>query len=133
MTEKSKESEEFKKTQTAVDKYATEGLRTLFLAEKIITEEEYQVWNKKATEAGLLLQGREEQIDIVNEEIERNLVLTGSTAIEDRLQDCVADTIRFVKDAGIKVWVLTGDKVETAINIGLSAGLLDQNMDQYQL
>lgn len=69
----------------------------------------------------------------MNEEIERDLELTGSTAIEDRLQDCVADTIRFVKDAGIKVWVLTGDKVETAINIGLSAGLLDQTMDQYML
>lgn len=45
----------------------------------------------------------------------------------------MADTIRFVKDAGIKVWVLTGDKVGTAINIGLSAGLLDPTMDQYML
>jgi len=51
--------------------------------------------------------------------------LIGSTAIEDKLQDEVADTISFMKDAGIKVWVLTGDKVETAINIGVSAGLLD--------
>lgn len=55
------------------------------MAEKVIKEEDYQIWNKKATEAALLLQGREEQIDIVNEEIERDLVLTGSTAIEDRL------------------------------------------------
>lgn len=51
--------------------------------------------------------------------------MIGSTAIEDKLQDEVADTISFMKDAGIKVWVLTGDKVETAINIGVSAGLLD--------
>ena len=95
------------------------------MAEKYISEEDYQAWNKKAADAALLLQGRDEQIEIVNEEIEKELELTGSTAIEDKLQDCVADTIRFVKDAGIKVWVLTGDKVETAINIGLSAGLLD--------
>jgi P-type E1-E2 ATPase len=57
------------------------------------------------------------------------LELIGSTAIEDKLQDEVADTIKFMKRAGIKVWVLTGDKVETAINIGISAGLLDDNMD----
>jgi len=56
--------------------------------------------------------------------------LIGSTAIEDRLQDEVADTIQFMKETGIKVWVLTGDKIETAINIGLSCGLLDLNMDQ---
>ena len=41
------------------------------------------------------------------------------------------ETIRFMREAGIKVWVLTGDKVETAINIGYSSGLLDNNMDQY--
>ena len=133
MTKRSKDSPEFRETQKAVDQYATEGLRTLFLAEKIIADEDYEIWNKKATEAALLLQGRDEQINILNEEIERDLELTGSTAIEDRLQDCVADTIRFVKDAGIKVWVLTGDKVETAINIGLSAGLLDSTIDQHLL
>ena len=57
--------------------------------------------------------------------------LLGSTAIEDKLQDGVPDTIRFMREAGIKVWVLTGDKVETAINIGYSSGLLDNQMDQY--
>ena len=57
--------------------------------------------------------------------------LIGSTAIEDKLQDEVQDTINFLKEGGIKVWVLTGDKVETAINIGISAGLLDENMYQH--
>jgi P-type E1-E2 ATPase len=60
--------------------------------------------------------------------IEQNLELIGSTAIEDKLQDDVADTIQFIRKAGIKLWVLTGDKVETAINIGFSSGLLDNNM-----
>ena len=54
--------------------------------------------------------------------------LLGSTAIEDKLQDEVADTIKFMKKAGIKVWVLTGDKVQTAIEIGVSAGLIDETM-----
>ena len=62
------------------------------------------------------------------------MILIGSTAIEDRLQDEVADTIQFAKSAGIKVWVLTGDKIETAIMIGLSAGLLDieSKMDMFK-
>jgi P-type E1-E2 ATPase len=57
----------------------------------------------------------------VNELIERDLELVGSTAIEDKLQDGVPETIKYIRDAGIKVWVLTGDKVETAINIGFSS------------
>lgn len=62
--------------------------------------------------------------------IEKDFVLIGSTAIEDKLQDGVGETIQSFKDAGIKVWVLTGDKVETAINIGYSCKLLSNEMDQ---
>ena len=61
--------------------------------------------------------------------VEKNLKLLGSTSIEDKLQDEVADTINFLKTAGIHVWVLTGDKVNTAINIGKSAGLIDALTD----
>jgi len=64
----------------------------------------------------------------VNEQIEVKLELVGSTAIEDKLQEGVPDTIKFIRDAGVKVWVLTGDKVETAINIGYSSALLDSSM-----
>ncbi len=62
----------------------------------------------------------------MSEEIEHEFYLIGSTAIEDKLQDEVADTIEFLKKAGIKVWVLTGDKIETAINIGISCKLINQ-------
>ena len=65
----------------------------------------------------------------MDEKIESELEIIGSTAIEDRLQDQVADSIQFMNKVGIKVWVLTGDKIETAMNIGVSAGLLDKNMD----
>jgi magnesium-transporting ATPase (P-type) len=75
--------------------------------------------------------GREEKIDQVALELEKNFIMIGSTAIEDKLQDGVGDTIQFMKDAGIKVWVLTGDKVETAINIGYSCKLLNNDMNQF--
>ena len=77
------------------------------------------------------LTNREEEVAKIDELIEIDLELIGSTAIEDRLQDQVADTIQFMKNVGIKVWVLTGDKIETAINIGVSAGLLDRSMAQH--
>ncbi len=63
-----------------------------------------------------------------SERIERDLLLIGSTAIEDRLQDGVPETIAKLAQAGIKIWVLTGDKVETAINIGRSCNLLTPEM-----
>ena len=74
---------------------------------------------------------RDDEVARVNDLIEINLELIGSTAIEDKLQDGVPDTIRYLREAGIKVWVLTGDKVETAINIGYSSGLIDSNMEQF--
>jgi len=78
----------------------------------------------------LALKDREEEVARVDEDIEKDLELLGSTAIEDRLQDDVKGTIEFMKDAGIKVWLLTGDKIGTAMNIGVSAGLLDSTMAQ---
>lgn len=123
---------EHQQTQPIVDDFARIGLRTLYLAEKIVSTEEYEAWNKKSEQSKLEVVDREDKIAAVDGEIEQQLTLIGSTAIEDKLQWDVADTIQFMKKTGIKVWVLTGDKVETAINIGLSAGLLDNDsMDQY--
>lgn len=79
-------------------------------------------------QAKLAICHREEKVAAVDEKIEVDMELIGSTAIEDKLQDEVADTIQFAKGAGVKVWVLTGDKIETATNIGFSAGLLDSTM-----
>ena len=63
--------------------------------------------------------------------IENDFDLVGTTAIEDKLQDQVAPTLEFIKAAGIKVWVLTGDKIETAINIGISCRLLNVEMETF--
>ena len=131
LSEKSKNSKTLENTSGYVDEYAEEGLRTLFLAEKFITEAVYQQWNNEVLAAKLEIKDREEKVAAVDEKIEVDMELIGSTAIEDRLQDEVAETIVFMKQAGIKVWVLTGDKIETAMNIGVSAGLLDATMAQY--
>lgn len=68
-------------------------------------------------------------MDEVVDRLENDFKLLGSTAIEDRLQDEVEETINKIKLAGIKLWVLTGDKIETAINIGYACGLLDNGME----
>ena len=103
-------------------------MRTLYLGQKEIDEEKYATWAEESRKSKLEMIDREAKVAEVDEKIENDLELVGSTAIEDRLQDEVADTIQFMKKAGIKVWVLTGDKIETAMNIGVSAGLLDSSM-----
>lgn len=72
-------------------------------------------------------------MDELQSEIEMDLTLVGATAIEDKLQDEVGDTISKLKEAGIRIWVLTGDKVETAINIGYSCKLLNDNLTQLEI
>jgi P-type E1-E2 ATPase len=74
-----------------------------------------------------------EHIEALANEIEQDLELIGSTAIEDKLQDEVGSTIKNIKSAGIQLWVLTGDKIETAINIGFSCELLDKNMSMFKI
>jgi phospholipid-transporting ATPase len=74
---------------------------------------------------------RDERVAEVADRLERDFVLIGTTAIEDKLQDDVDKAIFAMKKAGIKVWVLTGDKIETAINIGFSCQLLNDKMELY--
>ncbi|KAK4509260.1 uncharacterized protein ATC70_007610 [Mucor velutinosus] len=108
--------------------FANEGLRTLCIASRVIDEEEYQRWSARYKVASNSISNREEQIESVCEEIENSLTLIGGTAIEDKLQEGVPDTIGVLAEAGIKIWVLTGDKVETAINIGFACNLLTKDM-----
>lgn len=82
-----------------------------------LADDEFQAWAEKYHEATTVLEDREDKIDAVSEEIEHDLILLGATAIEDRLQDGVPETIADLKEAGIKVWVATGDKLETAIGM----------------
>uniref|UniRef100_A0A182W6A6 Phospholipid-transporting ATPase n=1 Tax=Anopheles minimus TaxID=112268 RepID=A0A182W6A6_9DIPT len=116
------------RTQEHLNKFAGEGLRTLVLAERRLTKEFYESWLVRQREAALSLDGREDKLGAIYEEIECDMQLVGVTAIEDKLQDGVPQTIANLQLAGIKVWVLTGDKQETAINIGYSCQLLTDDM-----
>lgn len=108
---------------------AAEGFRTLAVAQKDLTESEYQQWNQDFHLASVALNNREEQICRMAELIEKDLMLIGATAVEDKLQVGVPDAIHSLSSAGIKIWVLTGDKLETAVSISYSCSLFHPKMD----
>ncbi|XP_013140301.1 PREDICTED: phospholipid-transporting ATPase ID, partial [Papilio polytes] len=116
------------KTQEHLNKFAGEGLRTLALAWRPLEERGFAEWKRRHQAAALALRDRDERLDAIYEEIETDLLLMGVTAIEDKLQDGVPETIANLSMAGMKIWVLTGDKQETAINIGYSCQLLTDDM-----
>ncbi|XP_016332077.1 probable phospholipid-transporting ATPase IA isoform X5 [Sinocyclocheilus anshuiensis] len=111
-----------------LEQFATEGLRTLCFAVVDISESSYQQWLEVHHRASTSLQNRALKMEESYELIEKNLQLLGATAIEDKLQDKVPETIETLMKADIKIWILTGDKQETAINIGHSCKLLTKNM-----
>ncbi|KAL6891308.1 phospholipid-translocating P-type ATPase [Trichoderma longibrachiatum] len=112
-----------------LEEYASEGLRTLCLAMREVPEQEYREWRQIFDTAATTVGGnRAEELDKAAEVIEHDFYLLGATAIEDRLQDGVPETIHTLQQANIKVWVLTGDRQETAINIGMSCKLLSEDM-----
>ncbi|XP_038647232.1 phospholipid-transporting ATPase IA isoform X2 [Scyliorhinus canicula] len=111
-----------------LEQFATEGLRTLCFAVTEISESMYQDWLEVYHRATTALQNRILKLEESYELIEKNLQLLGATAIEDRLQDKVPETIETLSKADIKIWILTGDKQETAINIGHACKLLTKNM-----
>ncbi|XP_066504919.1 phospholipid-transporting ATPase IA isoform X4 [Hoplias malabaricus] len=111
-----------------LEQFATEGLRTLCFAVADISESFYQQWQEVHHRACTSLQNRALKLEESYELIEKNLQLLGATAIEDKLQDRVPETIETLMKADIKIWILTGDKQETAINIGHSCKLLTKNM-----
>ncbi|MXQ89702.1 hypothetical protein E5288_WYG011579 [Bos mutus] len=100
--------------QSRVERNAVEGLRTLCVAYKTLIPEEYEGIRELLQDAKVALQDRDKKLAEAYEQIETDLVLLGATAVEDRLQEKAADTIEALQKAGIKVWVLTGDKMETA-------------------
>ena len=118
-------------TSGHLEQFGASGLRTLCIAQREIGHDEYDAWQDRYVAAANSMVNRQEKLDAVGEEIERDLELIGASAIEDKLQDKVPNTIQQLRHAGIRIWVLTGDKLETAINIGYACSLLDDDMTQY--
>lgn len=126
-------------TEKHLDEFASQGLRTLTLAYKVIkgknlfsmilwtflggklnfpiSEDEYNAWSERYQEAMVAMDDREAKLDALSDELEQDLRLLGATAIEDRLQDGVPEAIADLKRAGIKIWVATGDRLETAVGM----------------
>ena len=116
-----------------VDKFSAQGLRTLFIAMKILSENEYKTFFKEFNEAMMSLEDKDKKVNIACEKIEQNLFLIGTTIVEDKLQEKVPETIRDLRLAQIKVWMLTGDKMNTAYNIGLSCNLINKEMKVFNI
>ncbi|KFA49144.1 hypothetical protein S40293_06163 [Stachybotrys chartarum IBT 40293] len=127
------EADVFAKCFKHLDDFATEGLRTLLFAQRFIPETEYLAWKEIYTDAIFNINNREELIEAAAERIEQYFDLVGASAIEDKLQKGVPETIEKLRRANIKIWMLTGDKRETAINIAHSARLCRPGSDIFTL
>ena len=112
---------------------ATKGLRTLVLTQKLISEKEFNDWNKEYNEALTSMNNRKEKILNVIKKLENNMDFLCVTGVEDLLQDDVSTTIDNLRNAGMKLWMLTGDKIETAICISISTGIKSKNQKIFTL
>ncbi|XP_053673867.1 phospholipid-transporting ATPase VB [Anopheles nili] len=129
-------SEEYRlreQTQHQLNVYARQGLRVLVMAKRKLDATDFSEWYSKHEECELSMENRERKIRDSFGLLERGLTLVGTTGIEDRLQEGVPETISSLLQAGIVIWVLTGDKAETAINIAYSAKLFNSQMDIFKL
>ncbi|XP_059018080.1 phospholipid-transporting ATPase VD isoform X4 [Mustela lutreola] len=113
------------KTQKHLDDYARRGLRTLCIAKKVMSDAEYAEWLRNHFLAETSIDHREELLLESAMRLENKLTLLGATGIEDRLQEGVPESIEALQKAGIKIWMLTGDKQETAVNIAYACKLLE--------
>ena len=133
LSEKSKNSEIFNKINNDVECFSNLGFRTLMVAYREIEENEFYNWREKLHVEELNLQKKHKIIDKYYDAIEKNFELLGATIVEDKLQDKVPETIKEIKSAGIKFWVLTGDKMSTAENIGFSCNLISKQQQIFKL
>ncbi|CAD8093418.1 unnamed protein product [Paramecium sonneborni] len=121
------------KQKNQLDKFITEyserGLRILLLGYKEIHWSEFVQWESFYKQAITQMDNRQEKMEALQNQLETDLTILGITGIEDKLQDNVDETIFCLRQAGLNIWILTGDKIETAINIAISCKLIDQKMN----
>ncbi|XP_009391641.2 phospholipid-transporting ATPase 1 [Musa acuminata AAA Group] len=117
-------------TETTINAYSSLGLRTLVIGMRKLSRNDFEEWQSAYENASTELIGRGRLLQAVASNVERDLHILGASGIEDKLQQGVPEAIESIRQAGIKVWVLTGDKQETAISIGFSCKLLTSEMTQ---
>ncbi|KAK0721666.1 hypothetical protein B0T26DRAFT_190368 [Lasiosphaeria miniovina] len=116
-----------------IDDFSTEGLRTLLFAQRFLSNQEYKFWKELYHDAETSLVDRQARIEAAAEIIEQSLELVGASAIEDKLQKGVPETIDRLRRANMKIWMLTGDRRETALNIANSARICQPGSDIFVL
>ncbi|KAI3794530.1 hypothetical protein L1987_37162 [Smallanthus sonchifolius] len=128
--DKSKNTDIVTATESHLHAYSSVGLRTLVMGMKGLSSHEFEQWRSSYEAATNSLMGRARLLRKVAINLETNLSILGASGIEDKLQEGVPEAIESLRMANIKVWVLTGDKQETAISIGYSSKLLTSKMTQ---
>lgn len=113
-------------------KFSLIGYRTLVFATRYFTKEEYDELEAKYNKA-MNSGDRDAGLKKLANEVEKDLTLLGATAVEDSLQLKVKDAVSRLLEADIKVWMITGDKLETAENIGLMAGIVNHDMQIFYI
>ena len=131
LSKKSLKKENFQLISKGLIEFSKKGLRTLMVAFRKINEEDYKSWLKQLHKDELNMKNKQKLIDRLYDIIEKNLTLLGGTAVEDKLQDNVPETIKELRAAGIKIWVLTGDKLDTAKSIGQSCNLISNEQKTF--
>jgi phospholipid-transporting ATPase len=130
ITNNSSELDIVRATEAHLHKYSSLGLRTLVVGMRKLSQSEFEEWQLAYENASTAVLGRGNLLRSVAANIETNVNILGATGIEDKLQDGVPEAIESLRQADIKVWILTGDKQETAISIGYSCKLLTNDMTQ---
>jgi phospholipid-translocating ATPase len=124
LSKKNKNYENYDVISKGLIEFSKQGLRTLMIAYKKITNEDYNIWRNKLYEEEIDIEKKYDLYERLYDIIENDLILLGGTVVEDKLQDNVPQTIKELKSAGIKIWILTGDKLDTAEGIGYNCNLL---------
>ena len=131
LSKKSLKNENLQVISKGLMEFSKRGLRTLMVAFRKINEGDYKSWLKQLHKDELNMKKKQKLIYRLYDIIEKNLILLGGTAVEDKLQDNVPETIKEIRSAGIKMWVLTGDKLDTAENIGHSCNLISKEQKTF--
>ena len=116
-----------------VNLFSAKGYRTLLVGMRILSQQEYEEFIFNLEQAKLDTEHKKEKLESVYNSVESNITLLGATIVEDKLQDNVPEVIKDLRQAGIKIWMLTGDKLNTAYNIALSCNLISQDFKTFFL
>lgn len=122
-----------KKTLQHIVDYSVEGFRTFMICERTISQSFYRSWSYKYEQAKAAFNHKSLKIQNVVSELEKDFNILGAAAIEDLVQDRAQETVKQIKTAGIRFWMLSGDKLETTVNIGFSCELLNPGMQIFKI